>query len=145
MSRLEMSEPLESFVDELKQYFEVCDEINKVVRRENQALRSADPKTVYEFQQSRKELLERLTGVQMRLGVLKTSWLRVPANTRAQRPDIGALIRQTLDLIMKTIVLDRENEQLLLRHRMVPTKHIPPAGRQNPHIVAKMYKDSRNS
>jgi flagellar biosynthesis/type III secretory pathway chaperone len=120
-----MSEPLESFVDELKQYFEVCDEINKVVRRENQALRSADPKTVYEFQESRKELLERLTGAQMRLGVLKTSWLRVPASTRAQRPDIGTLIRQTLDLIMKTIVLDRENEQLLLRHRM--------------------YKDSRNS
>ncbi|MDA1274374.1 MAG: hypothetical protein O2960_10025 [Verrucomicrobia bacterium] len=145
MTLLEMSEPHESFVDELRQYQKVCEEVNQVVRRENQCLKSADPQSVSQFQKFRRDLLERLTGAQMRLAVLKTSWMRVPPATRARRPDIGSLIRQILDLIMKTIVLDRENEQLLLRHRMVPTKHLPPVNRQNPHFVAKLYKDNRSS
>lgn len=81
----------------------------------------------------------------MRLSVLKSSWLRVPSATRAQRPDVGNLIRQTMDLIMKTIVLDRENEQLLLRQGMVPPKHLPSVNRQNPHFVAKLYKENRTS
>lgn len=145
MTWLEMDEPLESFVDELRQYQKVCDEVNQVVRRENQCLKSADPQSVSQFRKSRKDLLERLTGAQMRLSVLKTSWMRVPPATRAKRPDISSIIRQTLDLIMKTIVLDRENEQLLLRHRMVPTKHLPSVNRQNPHFVAKLYRENRST
>ena len=145
MSRLQTHEPLESLVDELRQYFSVCEEINQVVRRENQCLKSPNPNSVNQFQQSRKELLERLSGAQMRLSVFKSSWLRIPSATRAKRPDIGNLIRRTMDLIMKTIVLDRENEQLLLRQGMVPPKHLPSVNRQNPHFVAKLYKENRTS
>jgi hypothetical protein len=90
-------------------------------------------------------LLERLTDAQMRLAIHKTSWLRVPPSTRTKHPEVGHLIRQTLDLIMKTIVLDRENEQLLLRHRMVPPNRLPSANRQNPHFVARLYKGQRSS
>jgi hypothetical protein len=36
-------------------------------------------------------------------------------------------------------VLDRENEQLLLRHQMVPPNRLPSANRQNPHFVARLY------
>ncbi|MBI2948317.1 MAG: hypothetical protein HYY23_11785 [Verrucomicrobia bacterium] len=145
MSLAETSEPLETFVDELRHYFRICEEIHSVVRRENQYLNSKDPQAIHQFQQTRKDILERLSDAQMRLSVHKTSWLRVPPSTRAKRPEVGHLIRQTLDLIMKTIVLDRENEQLLLRHQMVPPNRLPSANRQNPHFVARLYTGKRAS
>jgi hypothetical protein len=42
---------------------------------------------------------------------------------------------------MKIVSLDRENEQLMLRNKLVPPSHLPPAQRQNPNLVARMYKD----
>ena len=42
---------------------------------------------------------------------------------------------------MKIVSLDRENEQLMLRNKLVPPSHLPPVQRQNPNLVAKMYKD----
>jgi hypothetical protein len=143
MSWQPLSEPLETLTDELQEYLRVCDEVHSIVRRENQCLKSAEPQNIYQFQQSRKDLLQRLTTTQVRLSAHKTSWLRVPPSARAKHPQVGILIRQTLDLIMKTIVLDRENEQLLLRHRMIPANRLPSANRQNPHFVAQLYKNSR--
>ena len=145
MSLVEMSEPLETLVDELRHYLRICEEIHSIVRRENQYLNSKEPHAIHQFQQVRKDILERLTDAQMRLSVHKTSWLRVSPSTRAKRPQVGHLIRQTLDLIMKTIVLDRENEQLLLRHQMVPPNRLPSANRQNPHFVARLYEGHRSS
>jgi flagellar biosynthesis/type III secretory pathway chaperone len=145
MSFSETAEPLEILVDEIQQYFRVCEDVHAIVRRENQCLKSAEPQTIHQFQQSRRDVLERLTATQMRLAVHKTSWMRVPPAVRAKRPEVGNLIRQTLDLIMKTIVLDRENEQLLLRHQMVPANRLPSANRQNPHFVARLYKNNRAS
>lgn len=143
MSWPPISEPLETLTDELQAYLKVCEEVHTIVRRENQCLKSADPESICQFQQSRKELLERLSHAQVRISAHRTSWLRVPPSSRAKHPQIGNLIRQTLDLIMKTIVLDRENEQLLLRHRMIPAHQLPSANRQNPHYVAQLYKNSR--
>lgn len=143
LNSLELSEPLETLVDELQQYYKICAEVHSIVRRENQCLKSADPHSFHQFQQSRKDLFERLTDTQIRLSVHKTSWLRLPPHVRAKKPEVTHWIRQTLDLIMKTIVLDRENEQLLLRHQMVPPNRLPSANRQNPHFVAKLYKTQR--
>ena len=54
---------------------------------------------------------------------------------------IANQLKQSTDLIMKIVSLDRENEQLMLRNKLVPPSHLPPAQRQNPNLVARMYKD----
>jgi hypothetical protein len=41
---------------------------------------------------------------------------------------------------MKIILLDRENEQSLLRRGMVPARELPSVNRQRPHFVADMYR-----
>ena len=66
------------------------------------------------------------------------------ALTEAQKtsmPEIGQRLQHCTDLIMKIVSLDRENEQLMLRNKLVPPGHLPPAERQNPNLVAKLYKD----
>lgn len=144
INSVELSEPLETMVDELQAYFRTCEEVHTIVRRENQCLKSCEPQSIYQFQQSRKDLLERLSDAQMRLSMHKTAWQRLSPGVRARRPEISSLIRQTLDLIMKTIVLDRENEQLLLRNQMVPANRLPSVNRQNPHYVARLYQNNRS-
>jgi hypothetical protein len=49
-------------------------------------------------------------------------------------------LRQNQDITMKLIVLDRENEQGLLRRGLLPASELPSANRQRPHYVADLYK-----
>jgi len=44
---------------------------------------------------------------------------------------------------MKIVLLDRENEKLLLQNKLMPASHLPPAGRQNPSLVARRYQTQR--
>ena len=67
--------------------------------------------------------------------------MRLTDAERKQHPDIAGALKQSTDLIMKIVSLDRENEQLMLRNKLVPPSHLPPAQRQNPNLVAKLYKD----
>lgn len=140
MTRFPVNEPFETLLDELREYGRICEEAYGIVRRENQLLKSGEAEGIHQFQQNRKEILERLTNAQRRLTVHKSSWLRVPPAQRAKNPQVSLLIRQTLDLIMKTIVMDRENEQLLLRFQMVPAHCLPSSNRQNPHFVTQLYR-----
>ena len=43
-------------------------------------------------------------------------------------------------LLMKVLLLDRENQQALLRRGLVPAKHLPPVAAQQPHYVAGLYQ-----
>ena len=145
MQRIEVSAPFEVLKDELRAYTKVCEEIHSIVERENHLLKSNEPQGIHRHQQSRRELLERLTSTQQRISVHKSSWVRVPASARAKHPEVGTLIRKTMDLIMRTIVLDRENEQLLLRHQMVPPNSLPSTRRQDPRFVTQLYTRSQRT
>jgi len=41
---------------------------------------------------------------------------------------------------MKIVLLDRENEQALLRRGLVPPTQLPSVNRQRPHFVAELYR-----
>ncbi len=145
MSLSGRDDPFHALAGELQQHLKLCEEIHGLVRAENQQLKSAAPEDLQSGAQSRKSFLGRLTSAQGQIGDHKAAWLRLPANERSQHPEISALIRQNLDLIMKIVLLDRENEQLLLRHRLVPPSKLPPAQRQNPNYVAKLYRNTGGS
>jgi hypothetical protein len=57
--------------------------------------------------------------------------------------EVSSLIKKNMDLIMKTVMLDRENEKLMLQHGMAPPDRLPSSQQNNPSAVAGMYK--RNS
>jgi hypothetical protein len=71
------------------------------------------------------------------------AWLRLEPAARQEYPEIAELLRENQNLLMKILVLDRENEQMLLRKGLVPNRQIPSAQRQRPHFVASLYQ--RNS
>jgi len=89
---------------------------------------------------AKKDLLPRLGESLDRLVRSREAWQSMDAAERARYPEVGVLMRQNQDLLMKILVLDRENEQALLRHGLVPPRELPSVNRQRPHFVAQMYR-----
>jgi hypothetical protein len=134
-----MSSP-EEIVADLKQYHALCQELLVVIEREGLNLRRADPPAISEFFQLKKTLLPRLNQSLDTLRKHRVNWQKFSPDERARYPEIGMLLRQNQDLTMKIIVLDRENEQSLLRRGLVPPRELPSVNRQRPNFVADLYR-----
>lgn len=125
---------------DLTRHLALCRQILELVEREAAAFRTAEPGGQFGCFQEKKALLGKLEESVEALKGRRTEWLAATPAQRAQHRDIDLLLRQNQDLIMKIIVLDRENEQSLLRRGLVPTRHLPPPNRQRPHFVADLYR-----
>jgi hypothetical protein len=123
---------------DLKAQLRLYEDILAIVEKENVALKQTDSNA--EAAAARKAVLPDLEASLGNLKKHRERWLKLPEPTRAQHPEIAGLLRQNQDVIMKIIVLDRENEQTLLRKGLVPPKHLPSAKRNQPHYVADLYK-----
>lgn len=124
----------------LQAHLGLAREVLALVEREGQSLRAQDNSSPFESHPAKKALLVRLEESVARLKEYRSEWTRLDPSTRAANADINQLIRQNQDLTMKIIVLDRENEQALLRRGLVPPREIPSANRQRPHFVADLYR-----
>ncbi len=130
-------------INDLRQHEALCEELLAVVTSENGGRRGSDPIPAAETLRAKRELLPRLDQSVDRLRAHRLHWRGLDPAERARHPEVAALLRQNQDLIMKIIVLDRENEQGLLRSGLVPARQLPSAIRQRPHFVADLYR--RNS
>jgi hypothetical protein len=138
-----MMNPVEA-VSDLRAQQALCQELLQLAERENQALREPEfGSLAFEFHQLRKALLPRLDRSLVQLKKHRAAWQRLSPVERQQNPAFAGLLRENQDLIMKVIVLDRENEQARLRRGLLPPSQLPPAARQRPHFVADLYR--RNS
>lgn len=126
--------------DELKSRLALCHELLQGLEREGQALRRPDNPSLFEFHQLRKKLLPSLNQSLDALRRHRLKWQQFSREERARHPEIGLLLRRNQDLTMKIIILDRENEQSLLRRGLVPARELPSVNRQRPHFVAELYR-----
>ena len=132
-------DPFADLARDLRVLLHTGEQIHGHVQREHQQLKAGAVTDLTSLMSPRQGVLEHLTEAQDRVFAHKADWLRLHPIERQRHPEIPALIRKNLDLIMKIVLLDRENEQQMLRHRMVPAEHLPPPERQKPHYVAKLY------
>ena len=132
---------LAALAHELSAHISLCGEILTIVQQEHQQLKAGTVDDLAAFQAGRHGMLARLDAAQQGILAHKESWTRLQPSQRQQRPDIARLLKQSTDLILKIVSMDRENEQLMLRNKLVPPNHLPPAQRQNPSLVAKLYKN----
>lgn len=130
----------EEISSDLKSRLTLCQELLQGLEREGQALRRPDNPSLFEFHQLRKKLLPSLKQSLETLRRHRISWQMVSAEERARHPGVAQLLRQNMDLTMKLIILDRENEQSLLRRGLVPPRELPSVNRQRPHFVSALYR-----
>jgi hypothetical protein len=131
---------LNSMVADLRGHLALCQEILALVETERHALHQSDSGPAFESYQAKKNLLPRLNQSLNQIRQHRAIWQKLSPAERAQCPEVPDLLRQNQDLIMKIIVLDRENEQALLRKGLVPPRQLPSAQRQQPHFVADLYR-----
>ena len=129
-----------SLLTELQHHLDLANTALRIVTEEAAALRTNDEARAKDLRAGRKQLLADLTTALDRLRQQRHVWLALPASERAARDVERRLMRDLQDLLMKVMMMDRENEQLLLRRGLVPPHHLPPAERQRPHFVADLYR-----
>ena len=134
------SEVQKDFVRDLKTHLALCEDVMVLAVRENQALSGPSGYSSFEFYQTRKGLLPRLEESLMALRKWRHRWQQAGSAERADNPDVQALFQSVQSLLMKVLLLDRENQQALLRHGLVPAPQLPSSAVQQPHCVADVYR-----
>jgi hypothetical protein len=132
-------------ISDLRTYQCICDEALALTTRENQALASGGEYQPFEFFQLRRSLLPRLESALVQLRKWREIWLRVPPAERAGCSEVKVLFQSVQGLLMKLLLLDRENQQALLRRGLVPPRHHATAAVQQPNYVANVYKRHTSS
>lgn len=127
-------------ISDLETFLATNQEILSLVERESQALRQNEAGAGFDLYQAKKDLLPQLDDLLNKLRQHRAVWQDLSPAERALHPEVLQLLQRNQDLIMKIVVLDRENEQWLLRKGLVPPQSLPAANRQRPHFVADLYR-----
>jgi hypothetical protein len=125
---------------DLRAHQSLCRELLNLAERESQALRQNQTAALHEVYQAKKVVQPRLNESAEMVRQHRLRWQNLTAAERAAQPEISYLVRQVQDLIMRVILLDRENEQGLLRRGLIPPRELPSAQMQRPHFVADLYR-----
>jgi hypothetical protein len=124
----------------LRDYLGLCREFLALFTEENQTLRQPQPWSPGGFNAERKRLLPRLESGLIQLRSLRQWWERMPASQRESCGEIMNLFREIQNMLPRLLLLDRENQQQMLRRGLVPATQLPPVASQRPHFVASLYR-----
>ncbi len=130
---------IHGLASELRSYLVLCEEILDLISRENQALSGQGIYQPLEFQEKRRDLLPNIELLLAKLRSRRLVWQQAPKPERDRCSEITPLFQNIQDKLMKILLLDRENQQIMLRRGMVPANHLPvPAPK--PNYLASVYQ-----
>jgi len=131
------------FVDlarDLRAHLELCHECLALFTVENRSLRSQQPWQSGEFSDQRKRLLPRLESVLIKLRGSREFWQKMTHAERERCGEIKNLFQEIQNLLPRILMLDRENQQEMLRRGVLPAAQLPPVAAQQPNFVANLYQ-----
>jgi len=111
-----------AFETSLAAYHQVCLQLADLSEEEGRALESGVKPPMVEITRRRRDLLRELARTQS--AVKAASPVPFPA---------------TLDLIQRSVRLDRQNEQWMLRHQMIPGDLVPSSASRSPQRIRSTY------
>lgn len=139
-----MTAPLPAFVSELarqlRDFQALYDEVLALTARESRALAGPGDYQPFEFFSGRKTLLSRLDQSLNLLRTWRQAWQKLDPAERAQFTEVKSLLQAVQDSVVRILVLDRENQQALLRRGQLPARHVPSFAAQQPHFAAQLYR-----
>jgi len=127
----------------LQEHTTLCADLLLVATQEEQCLRNSNHYDSILNDDFRRNLSADLDKSLDALKTQRMAWQGLSTSERERYPDISRLIRSTQEVGMKLIVLDRENEQGLLRRGLLPARQLPSAQSQRPNYVAGLYQRHR--
>ena len=119
---------------------DVCNDLLALANKEAEALKNAAPFPAAEIQAERKVLLKRLDSALTRMTQQRPAYGQLRTEPRGSNAQCAPLLKSAMDTIMRILVLDRENEQALLRRGLLPLRSLPPAAQSQPSYIARTYQ-----
>lgn len=138
-----ITEIADTLVSDLRSFAGICEEILSLARREHQTLSGQADYEPSEFNEERKTLLPDIESLVRKFRNHRMAWQQIPASQREHLTELKSLFQNIQGLMTRVILLDRENQQAMLKRGLVPVKHLPSTAVQPPHYVANLYQ--RNS
>src|SRR5690242_12123486 len=135
--------PNQGLMNDLTAHLARCQEALQAAEKENACLRAGSPVRSRQTNESRRQLLARLSQSLDRLRKVRADWHQLPVELRQHDHTTGRLLRANQDLLQRAIVLSRDTERLCLEHGLFAAGDLPPANAQRPHFVRDLY--SRNT
>jgi hypothetical protein len=130
----------DGLISELRAYLELCEQALNLATHENLALAG---QTIYQpadYIKKRKALLPDLESLEKKLRIRRITWQQTPSAASECCHEIKGLFHRIQAVLMKVLLLDRENQQALLRRGIVPAQFLPTPAQQQPHYVAGLYQ-----
>jgi hypothetical protein len=139
-----MNAPLPAFISELtnllRGYSALCEEALELTIRESQALAADGDYQPFAFYQGRKALLSRLEHSLSLLRTWRQACQRLDPQERGQYIEVKTLLQSVQDSMVRILMLDRENQQALLRRGLLPAQHVQSFSSPQPHYAAQLYR-----
>ena len=130
----------ESIAVAIQDHLDVCSKLLALAQKEAEALKHAASFPTETIQAERRALLSRLESALGMLSQQQLLWQQLGPERQANKTQLNQLIQTALDTIMRVLVLDRENEQALLRRGLLPVRSLPSVEQSRPHCVARLYQ-----
>ncbi len=124
----------------LREHLGVCNALLELAHKEAQALKNPGPFPAMAIQVERKALLCRLECALNLLARKRALWNGSGKERVLGEPRFARLLQTALDTIMRVLVLDRENEQQLLRRGLLQARCLPSPEQSRPNYVAGLYQ-----
>jgi len=125
---------------DLRDFLSLCEEALALATCENQIFTVGPDYQPAEFLPRRKSLLSSLDQAVVNLKNIRRVWQRTDPAEREQCGEVKSLFQAVQGTLMKVLLLDRENQQAMLRRGLVPVQHLPAAAAQRPHFVTSLYQ-----
>jgi len=136
--------PTPAFADklirDLRAHQELCQQALAILMNESRALAEKDNYEPSAHVQGRKDLLPAIEASLINLRRWRQLWQRASPEEKAGLPDLSKLFQTTQGFMMRILLLDRENQQAMLRRGLVPTQHLPVVASQQSHFVTGLYR-----
>ena len=125
---------------DLRAFLALCEEALALATCENQSLTAGSDYQPSAFLPRRKCLLANLEEAAVNLKRIRLIWQQADAAERERCGEVKSLFPVLQGTLMKVLLLDRENQQAMLRRGLVPPQHVPAAAAQRPHFVTGLYQ-----
>jgi hypothetical protein len=124
---------------DLRAFEVLCEQTLALASREHQALSGTGEYRPFDFSKMRKDLLGQLNPLTSEIKRWRQLWQQCSHVERDSVPDVKQAIQMLQNLIVKILLLDRENQQALLRRGLIPACHVTSCAAPPSNYVASLY------
>jgi hypothetical protein len=130
----------EELIRDLRVHQELCHQALTILLNEGRTLAGPAELETAGASRERKNLLPAIETSLINLRRWRQLWQETSPEEKAGVPDLNQIFQTTQGFMMRILLVDRENQQAMLRRGLMPAQHLPVIASQQSHFVTGLYR-----